>query len=106
MTVYGRCQLQFENLLRSIASLTVSEQTRGMKTIKIAMDEELLAKLDRDQETQRDGRSVVLCRAAAEYLKRSRHRDIAARYQQAYGKSPGLGSEFKGWEDEGGWPSE
>ena len=70
------------------------------------MDEELLAKLDRDEETQRDGRSAVLRRAAAEYLKRRRHSDIVARYQQAYGKKPGLGSEFKGWEDEGQWPTE
>jgi metal-responsive CopG/Arc/MetJ family transcriptional regulator len=77
-----------------------------MKTIQITMDEELLAKLDRDLETQRDGRSAVLRRAAAEYLKRRRHRDIAAGYQKAYGNKPGLGNEFDGWENEGRWPSE
>ena len=77
-----------------------------MKTIQITMDEELLARLDHDQETQRDGRSAVLRRAAAEYLKRRRHRDVATSYQQAYGSKPGLGREFEGWEDEGQWPSE
>ena len=70
------------------------------------MDEKLLEKLDRDRETQRDGRSAVLRRAAAEYLKRRNHQDITASYQKAYGSKPGLGREFEGWEDEGKWPSE
>ena len=70
------------------------------------MDEELLAKLDRDEETLRDGRSAVLRRAAVEYLKRRKHREIATSYQRAYATKPGLGREFKGWEDEGQWPNE
>jgi len=40
-----------------------------MKTIQITIDEKLLAKLDADEETQRDGRSAVLRRAVGEYLK-------------------------------------
>ena len=70
------------------------------------MDEELLAKLDRDRETQRDGRSAVLRRAAAEYLKRRKHQDIATSYRKAYGNKPGLGREFEGWQDAGKWPNE
>ena len=77
-----------------------------MKTIQITMDEELLARLDRDRDTQRDGRSAVLRRAAAEYLKRRKNQDIAAGYRQAYGDKPGLGREFEGWEGEGQWPNE
>ena len=77
-----------------------------MKTIQITMDEELLTRLDRDRETQRDGRSAVLRRAAAEYLKRRRHSDIAEGYKRAYGERPGLGREFEGWESQGEWPNE
>ena len=70
------------------------------------MDEDLLARLDADSETQRDGRSAVLRRAAAEYLHRRRRSTIAEKYRQAYQKQPGLGSEFKDWEEEGVWPKE
>jgi len=70
------------------------------------MDEKLLAQLDRYQETKRDGRFAVLRRAAAEYLKKQRHADIAESYKRAYGKKAGLGREFEGWENEGIWPSE
>jgi metal-responsive CopG/Arc/MetJ family transcriptional regulator len=77
-----------------------------MKTIQITMDEELLARLDRDEETKRVGRSAVLRRAVADYLKRRNHQTIAASYQRAYGTGTGLGSEFEGWEAEGQWPKE
>ena len=77
-----------------------------MKTIQITMDEELLAQLDRDEETQRDGRSAVLRRAAAEYLKRRRRLDIAKSYKRAYGKEAGIGREFEGWGNEGALPNE
>jgi metal-responsive CopG/Arc/MetJ family transcriptional regulator len=77
-----------------------------MKTIQITMDEGLLARLDADEETRRDGRSAVLRRAAAEYLNRQRRRTIASSYQRAYAGKSGLGREFEGWEDEGQWPQE
>jgi metal-responsive CopG/Arc/MetJ family transcriptional regulator len=70
------------------------------------MDEELLARLDRDEETKRSGRSAVLRRAVAEYLKRRSHQTIAASYQRAYGTGTGLGQEFEGWEAEGQWPKD
>ena len=65
-----------------------------------------MEKLDADQETQRDGRSAVLRRAATEYLNRRRRATIADKYRQAYGGKAGLGREFEHWEDEGQWPSE
>ena len=77
-----------------------------MKTIQITMDERLLAKLDSDQETKRDGRSAVFRRAVAEYLNHRRRKAIASRYQQAYSGKTGIGREFEGWEDEGTWPKE
>jgi metal-responsive CopG/Arc/MetJ family transcriptional regulator len=77
-----------------------------MKAIQITMDEELLARLDRDEETKRSGRSAVLRRAVAQYLKRRNNQTIAASYQRAYGTGAGLGSEFEGWEAEGQWPKD
>jgi len=77
-----------------------------MKTIQITMDEKLLARLDADTETKRDGRSAVLRRAVAEYLKRRRRAEIAEAYKRAYGKTAGLGEEFESWEHQGQWPPE
>lgn len=68
------------------------------------MDENLLKRLDADEEVRRKGRSAVLRRAAAEYLRRSRKRRIAEAYERAYRGAPGLGDEFAGWEGEVSWP--
>ena len=67
-------------------------------------DEELLRRLDSDQEVRQHGRSAVLRRAATEYLRRSRTKRIAETYRRAYADRPGLGEEFAGWQDEGSWP--
>ena len=77
-----------------------------MKSIQVTLDEELLARLDQDDEVKRDGRSAVLRRAAVLYLRQRRARDVAAAYQRAYAGRPGLGREFEGWEDQGAWPVE
>ncbi len=68
------------------------------------MDEALLRRLDRDREVRIEGRSAVLRRATAEYLRRSSARRIAEAYRQAYGASAGLGADFSAWEAEGAWP--
>jgi hypothetical protein len=67
-------------------------------------DEALLKRLDADAEVRRLGRSAVLRRAAAEYLRRARSRRISEAYRRAYRDAPGLGDEFAGWEHEGSWP--
>ena len=67
-------------------------------------DDRLLERLDADPEVRRLGRSAVLRRAAAEYLKRSRRERIAAAYRRGYRDGRGLGEDFAGWEDEGTWP--
>ena len=77
-----------------------------MKTIQITVDESLLAKLDADDETKKDGRSAVLRRAVAEYLQRRRRASITDRNRRGYGKKPGLGSDFQNWEKEGAWPND
>jgi metal-responsive CopG/Arc/MetJ family transcriptional regulator len=75
-----------------------------MKPIQVTFDEELLARLDSDPEVRQHGRSEVLRRATAAYLRRSRAKRIAEAYRRAYGGAAGLGAEFAGWESEGAWP--
>jgi metal-responsive CopG/Arc/MetJ family transcriptional regulator len=75
-----------------------------MKAIQVTFDDELLRKLDTDQEVREFGRSEVLRRAATEYLRRKRRASIAAAYRKGYRTSAGLGEEFVGWENEGEWP--
>jgi metal-responsive CopG/Arc/MetJ family transcriptional regulator len=75
-----------------------------MKPIQIVIDDALLARLDAHDEVRKYGRSAVLRRAAAEYLRRHRSRQIAEAYRRAYGKHQGLGNDYRGWPDEGTWP--
>jgi metal-responsive CopG/Arc/MetJ family transcriptional regulator len=77
-----------------------------MKAIQITFDERLLRRLDADEEVQRLGRSAVMRRAVAEYLRRRRAAHIRHSYRRAYGENGGLGDEFAGWTDEGAWPAE
>ena len=73
-----------------------------MKSIQVMFDEPLLERLDADEEVKRDGRSAVLRRAAAAYLKANRARATAEAYRRAYGK--GASDDLAGWSDEGIWP--
>ncbi|MEO8212767.1 MAG: ribbon-helix-helix protein, CopG family [Myxococcales bacterium] len=77
-----------------------------MKAIQVTFDDKLLAQLDRDPEVRRDGRSAVLRRAAAEYLRRARKSEIAEAYRKAYAADGSLGDELRDWEGQGVWPSE
>ena len=75
-----------------------------MKPIQILIDEPLLAQLDAHEDTRTLGRSAVLRRAAAEYLRRHRARATAEAYRRAYGKDGGRDEELRGWPDQGAWP--
>jgi metal-responsive CopG/Arc/MetJ family transcriptional regulator len=75
-----------------------------MKAIQVMFDEALVKRLDADGEVRKVGRSAVLRRAAAEYLRRSRARRISEAYRRAYRDAQRLGEEFAGWENEGSWP--
>jgi metal-responsive CopG/Arc/MetJ family transcriptional regulator len=77
-----------------------------MKPIQILFDERLLRALDADEEVRKLGRSAVLRRAAAEYLRRSRSRRIAEQYRQAYSGEAQVSEELEGWASEGAWPEE
>ena len=76
-----------------------------MKAIQVTLDDDLLARLDRDEEVRRDGRSAVLRRAADLYLRKRRAGAIASAYRRAYGDGGGA-ADFEGWEKEGVWPGE
>ncbi len=75
-----------------------------MKAIQVMIDEPLLRRLDADEEVRHRGRSAVIRRATAEYLRRRQARRVAKAYERAYGAGDGLGDEFKGWEDQAQWP--
>lgn len=75
-----------------------------MKAVQVTLDEELLAQLDADPEVKRDGRSAVVRRATAEYLRRKQRASIADAYRRGYRK--GAGRELEAWADEGVWPDE
>ena len=75
-----------------------------MRSIQVTFDVPLLERLDADEEVKRDGRSAVLRRAAAAYLKANRTRATAEAYRKAYGDGSGPGDELAGWTDEGAWP--
>lgn len=76
-----------------------------MKPVQVLIDEPLLRELDADPEVKREGRSAVLRRAAAAYLRRSRARRISEAYRRGYSRGGGLGDEWAGWEDQGTWPA-
>ena len=77
----------------------------NMKPIQVLMDDKTLQAFDQDEEVKRKGRSQVIRRLTAEYLKRKEAREISARYKKAYG---GAGTEIQeeldDWEEEGVWP--
>ena len=75
-----------------------------MKAIQVTFDEELLRLLDADPDVQTKGRSAVLRRAAALYLKGREEERIRAAYQRAYEADGGADPELQGWEDEAAWP--
>jgi metal-responsive CopG/Arc/MetJ family transcriptional regulator len=55
-----------------------------LKAIQITMDESLLKALDAEEEVRRDGRSAVLRRVVADYLRRRAEQRIDAQYRRAY----------------------
>ena len=75
-----------------------------MKAIQVMFDETLLAQLDASEEVRREGRSAVLRRAAAEFLRRRQRQMIADQYREAYAAGFDVDGELAGWGEEGSWP--
>ena len=75
-----------------------------MKALQFTMDEDLLERLDADEEVRRDGRSAVIRRAIAAYLKARRRQRTADAYRRGY--AGGVSEELVEWVGEGAWPEE
>jgi metal-responsive CopG/Arc/MetJ family transcriptional regulator len=73
-----------------------------MKAIQVTVEESLLRSLDADPEAKRDGRSAVIRRALAAYLKRKHRAEVDESIRQGYRKQP-LDPELEGWAEEGAW---
>lgn len=76
-----------------------------MKAIQITFDERLLERLDSDEKVKKAGRSAVIRRAVADYLRKKRRTTIAEAYRRAYGKRLAE-SDLSGWAEEGVWLDE
>lgn len=77
-----------------------------MKPVQVLFDEELLEELDADEQVQREGRSQVLRRLAAAYLRQRREAALDARYVAGYGSGGQVSEELEGWGEEGVWPED
>lgn len=75
------------------------------KPVQISLDRELLARIDRDPQTKKQGRSAFIRDAVELYLAAKRRgqvdHDIAAAYG---GKSRDLLDDVKPWIEEQAWP--
>lgn len=58
------------------------------RPVQISIDVDLLERIDRDEETQRSGRSGVVRRALEYYLEAKRRRGVDVQLRKAYGKAP------------------
>ena len=70
------------------------------------VDERLLARLDKDPDVKRLGRSAIFRQAIDTYLQQRRRREIGDAYRRAYRSSGPPAAELAGWGEEGVWPSE
>ncbi|NQW04788.1 MAG: ribbon-helix-helix protein, CopG family [Acidobacteria bacterium] len=78
-----------------------------MKPIQVMFDEALLKRLDADEEVRQVGRSAVLRRAAADYLRRRKAKTTAEAYKRAYGpRRAALDQALTDWPEENTWPEQ
>ena len=75
-----------------------------MKPVQILIDEELLERLDEDDEVRLRGRSKVLRELVSAYLESQRDARIDAQYKRGYGDGLQVSEELEGWGEEGAWP--
>jgi metal-responsive CopG/Arc/MetJ family transcriptional regulator len=77
-----------------------------MKPVQVLLDEPLLEALDRSPEVKADGRSAVVRRVLDDWLAARKEARIDAASRRGYGKEPGVGKDWQGWEEQGAWPDE
>jgi metal-responsive CopG/Arc/MetJ family transcriptional regulator len=75
------------------------------KPVQISIDRELLARIDRDPQTQEQGRSAFIRDAVELYLAAKRRRGVDRQIASAYGdKSQELLADVEPWLGEQAWP--
>ncbi len=75
------------------------------KPVQISIDRELLARIDRDPQTKKQGRSAFMRDAVELYLAMKHRRDVDRQIATAYGhKSHDLLVEVEAWAQEQAWP--
>jgi len=75
------------------------------KPVQISLDRELLARIDRDPQTKKQGRSAFIRDAVELYLATKRRRQVDRNIVAAYGsKSRDLLDDVEPWIEEQVWP--
>jgi metal-responsive CopG/Arc/MetJ family transcriptional regulator len=75
------------------------------KPVQISIDRELLARIDRDPQTKKQGRSAFVRDAVELYLATKRRRDVDRKIATAYAtKSQDLLADAEAWIGEQAWP--
>jgi metal-responsive CopG/Arc/MetJ family transcriptional regulator len=75
------------------------------KPVQISLDRELLARIDRDPQTKKQGRSAFIRDAVELYLATKRRRQVDNDIAAAYGgKSRDLLDDVEPWIEEQVWP--
>jgi metal-responsive CopG/Arc/MetJ family transcriptional regulator len=65
-----------------------------MKTVSIAVDEQLLEQIDAVAQARRQKRSEILCEAARQWLKQQRIKTLVKQDRRGYRKQPVQPDEF------------
>ena len=75
------------------------------KPVQISIDRELLARIDRDPQTKKQGRSAFMRDAVELYLATKHRRDVDRKIAAAYGdRSHDLLVDVEAWTKEQVWP--
>ena len=75
------------------------------KPVQISLDRELLARIDRDPQTKKQGRSAFIRDAVELYLATKRRRQVDRNIAAAFGaKSGDLLDDVEPWIGEQAWP--
>lgn len=75
------------------------------KPVQISLDRELLARIDRDPQTRKQGRSAFIRDAVEMYLAAKRRRDVDRQIAIAYrDRSRELLADVEPWLGEQAWP--
>jgi len=75
------------------------------KPVQVSIDRDLLAQIDRDPQTKKQGRSAFIRDAVKLYLATKHRRDVDRKIATAYaGKSHDLLADAEAWVEEQAWP--